>query len=122
MKRISLALLTCLLFGLPGYAFAWDSFGHMVVAGVAWQDLDQAHTAAVNLSAADAPLAAIGDEAKWLEESFALAKSDVYVTPIKGGKGPYALSVAYKSKAKTIAQQRVSLAGARLARLIQEVL
>jgi S1/P1 Nuclease len=79
-----------------------------------------ARTAANKLSAPDSSAAAVDDEAVWLQESFTLAKSDAYKQPpIKGGKGPYALSVAYKAMVKKDAQQRVALAGARLAHLLQ---
>ncbi|MEJ1966653.1 MAG: S1/P1 nuclease [Gammaproteobacteria bacterium] len=84
-------------------------------------DRRKAHLAAMNLPAANpAAAAAIDDEQKWLEESFELAKNDVYVAPVKNGKGPYALSAAYNAHAKQVAQQRLALAGARLARVIEE--
>ena len=79
-----------------------------------------ARTAASQLSAADPTAAAIDDEAVWLQESFALAKSDSYKQPpIQVGTGPFALSASYKANAKKDAQERVALAGARLAHLIE---
>jgi hypothetical protein len=79
-----------------------------------------ARTAASKLTAPDSSSAAIDDEATWLQESFALAKSDAYKQPpIKAGKGPYALTAAYKAMAKKDAQERIALAGARLAHLLQ---
>ena len=74
--------------------------------------------AALALPAADPVAARIADESKWIAESFQLAKDDVYVMPIDKGDGPYTLTVYYETKAKTVAQARVALAGARLATLI----
>jgi hypothetical protein len=74
--------------------------------------------AALALPAADPVAAKIADESKWIAESFQLAKADVYVPPIGTGDGPFTLTVAYESNAKTVAQTRVALAGARLAALI----
>jgi hypothetical protein len=51
-------------------------------------------------------------------ESFEDAKSAVYVTPVGGGSGPFPITAAYTDAARTLAQQRVALAGARLAHLL----
>jgi hypothetical protein len=74
--------------------------------------------AALALPAADPVAAKIADESKWIAESFQLAKDDVYVVPIGPGDGPFTLTAPYETKAKTVAQARVALAGARLAALI----
>src|ERR1700757_3407048 len=39
MIRLSRSLLALTTLGGGGPAFAWDSFGHMVVADLAWRDL-----------------------------------------------------------------------------------
>jgi hypothetical protein len=59
----------------------------------------------------------------WIDESFALAKSDVYRDPpIKVGKGPYTVDAAYTTNGQKISDQRISLAGARLAGVIKQAL
>lgn len=54
----------------------------------------------------------------WLDESFELAKTAVYAAPVGPGMGPYRLTDAYRIKALAIAHDRVCLAGARLADLL----
>jgi hypothetical protein len=75
-------------------------------------------TAADTLPAAPAAGAAITDDQVWIIESFNAAQQFVYASPVGPGKGPYTLSPAYKSKAKTEAKARIELAGIRLANLI----
>ena len=96
---------------------------------VVWDDalgtdtsVASARTAGAALPAPDAAAAAIDDEKAWLDESFALAQSDVYQSPIGDGAGPYVLTASYKANAKKLAQERVALAGVRLAHLINEAL
>jgi hypothetical protein len=79
-------------------------------------------TSAKKLPAADATLAGKADEKDWVAESFEDAKQTVYVTPIGPGDGPFALTSTYKSKAKALAKERVALAGARLANLLNNEL
>ncbi len=66
----------------------------------------------------------VGDDKEddWAAESYALAKSSVYVDPIGSGLGPFTVTPAYTANAQQIAQQRVALAGARLANLLKEAL
>jgi hypothetical protein len=77
--------------------------------------------AAAQLDDAPASGAAIANPQAWIVESFELAKSTVY-QPIGDGKGPFTLSDDYKDDAKTIAEERVALAGARLANLLNAFL
>jgi hypothetical protein len=70
----------------------------------------------------DPQLAAIADEAVWIEESFAIAKASVYAPPIGVGAGPFPITQAYQTDAFKIAQARVALAGARLANLLNDAL
>jgi S1/P1 Nuclease len=73
------------------------------------------------LPIADEALAAIPDEKVWIEESFTLAKSDVYKSPPIGTtKDPSTITQAYKDNAERIAKERISLAGARLAKLLND--
>ena len=64
--------------------------------------------------------AAISDEKKWIDESFSAAKDYVYDPPIGDGSGPYSLTKSYKTRALRLAKQRVALAGARLANLLND--
>ena len=68
----------------------------------------------------DARLAAIDDESRWVEESFQIAEYQVYVPPIGIGAGPFMIDARYRKNAHRIARQRVALAGARLARVLNE--
>jgi len=74
------------------------------------------------LPPADSQLASVPDEAIWIDESFQAAKQRVYAEPIGIGEGPYTLDTAYKTAAKELAEQRIALAGIRLAHLLNEVL
>lgn len=74
--------------------------------------------AAKKLPAADAVLAAKSDEKDWIAESFQASQQTVYQPPVAAGNGPFTLTSVYKSNAKTLAKQRIALAGARLANLI----
>lgn len=61
--------------------------------------------------------------ADWIKESFDAAKRDVYMSPsIGAGAGPFTLTAKYKTDAKKLAQERVALAGARLAKILNEEL
>jgi hypothetical protein len=80
----------------------------------------EAIDAAAQLPPADPQLAAIADERKWLDESFKLAQTDVYVGPIGVGTGPFDLTDDYKANALSVAQKRIALAGARLANLLKQ--
>jgi hypothetical protein len=75
-------------------------------------------TAADKLAAPTAARAAIADDQVWIMESFEAAKQFVYASPVGPGGGPYTLDAAYKSRAKTEVKDRIELAGARLANLI----
>jgi hypothetical protein len=74
------------------------------------------------LPSADPVLAAKSSEADWISESFQAAQQSVYAAPIGAGLGPFQLSSQYKKSAKTLAQQRVALAGARLGNLLNSEL
>lgn len=73
------------------------------------------------LSPADSSAASDLKEADWTNESFALAKSNVYMDPPIGpglGKFTIASNPTYATEALKIVQQRVALAGARLANVL----
>lgn len=54
----------------------------------------------------------------WVEESGAIARRVVYAAPVGAGAGPYALTPAYRARARIVARERVALAGRRLAVLL----
>jgi S1/P1 Nuclease len=78
-------------------------------------------TAAQSLPAASSSLVADTNVADWTSESFKLAKSKTYKNPPVGnGLGLYTLTSAYHTAALTVAKQRIALAGARLAKLLND--
>jgi hypothetical protein len=71
----------------------------------------------------DASAAAISDEKVWITESFEAAKKFAYHSPPIGhGSGPFQLSQKYQDDASTVAHERVALAAARLANLLNAAL
>lgn len=90
--------------------------------------ITDAITFAQSVTAASDSKAADSDPADWAAESFSLAKTDAYRSPI--GKSPkpaastnsssYLISTAYYNRAMSDAKNRISLAGARLAILLNE--
>jgi S1/P1 Nuclease len=75
-------------------------------------------TYAKKLPAVDATLGNDLDAATWIKESFDDAQTIVYVAPIGAGDGPFTTTPAYRSAARTVAKERVALAGVRLANLL----
>jgi hypothetical protein len=68
---------------------------------------------------------AVTDPAKWAAESLALAKKDAYKAPIGSSPTPatgtaYAITTTYYNKAMRDAKSRVALAGARLAKMLND--
>jgi S1/P1 Nuclease len=79
---------------------------------------EDAIAAAKALSLADAEQAGDLDVVHWVAEGVEIAKTVVYSPPIGDGAGPYTLDSAYVAKAKATAADRVALAGARLANVL----
>jgi hypothetical protein len=79
-------------------------------------------TYAKTLTAADPLLAQKADASDWIQESFDIAKTTVYSSPIGTTDGPFTITPEYKDKAQKIAAERVALAGERLANLINDEL
>jgi len=73
---------------------------------------------AAGLAAANATAAANLNPVDWINESFQSAKVDVYVAPIGIGDGPFTPDAAYRAHGRIVAAERVALAGARLANLL----
>jgi S1/P1 nuclease len=74
------------------------------------------------LAAADPMLAQKADASDWIKESSDLAQTVVYSDPIGATDGPFTITPEYKAKAQKIANERVALAGERLANLINNEL
>lgn len=70
----------------------------------------------------DPALAAIADEKVWITESFDKAQAVAYAHPIRVDNNASTLTKHYKEQAFLTAEERVSLAGARLANLLAEAL
>jgi hypothetical protein len=77
-----------------------------------------AEALARTLPKARAAEAAVLDEAVWIQESFELAKSQVYAAPIGAGAGPFVITPAYRANATSVARTQIVLAGARLANVL----
>ena len=86
------------------------------------QNFKKAVAVGTTLPKPDASLAKDAKEDDWAAESFSLAKSNVYASPIGPGVGPYTTTATYSSQANQVAETRVSLAGARLAGLLKTAL
>jgi hypothetical protein len=78
--------------------------------------------AARGLPATEPAAASVSDPALWIIESFAIAQNEVYTDLIGPGAGPFPLTQAYEDHALVVARERASLAGARLATLINAAL
>ena len=76
--------------------------------------------AADRLDEADDAAVDIDNPQTWVEESFQIAKSAVYRRPVGKDNGPVKATAAYKKSARGIAEERVVLAGARLAKLLND--
>lgn len=85
------------------------------------QDYAKAETVGQTLPAANPTQVADTDVEHWAAEGLALAKSSVYANPpIGSGLGPYTPTPEYTAETRRIAEQRISLAGARLALLLHQ--
>jgi S1/P1 Nuclease len=63
------------------------------------------------------------DVQHWIDESFNAAKGAVYKNPpIGAGIGPFTLTQTYKTTARALAEKRIALAGARLAKILNDEL
>jgi len=85
-------------------------------------ELKTVKNAARELPKANSALAKKMDENDWVAEGFEAAKHQVYAPPVEAGDGPFTITEAYKEAAKRLAKERVALAGARLANLLNKEL
>lgn len=81
-------------------------------------DVTQAVAVAKTLPDAKSTLAHKLTTSDWIDESFNDAQTKVYVSPILAGNGPFKLTAAYRNAAKQEAKDRIALAGARLANIL----
>lgn len=88
-------------------------------------DTQLAATYAAKLPPAPEDQATIADPTTWAQESFDVASRDAYTAPVLVGFGSpkaYIITTAYYNTAYKDAQQRIALAGIRLANLLTEAL
>jgi len=102
-------------FGPPGELHAF----YDVLTGQSY-GIGAVETAAAALPQARPARARVVDEAAWIDEGVELARSRIYVAPIGAGAGPFTIDAAYQRAAATLARERISLAGARLASLLND--
>ncbi len=98
------------------------SFWDGVVGSGDTQSFMQAVKLGGTLPEPDPSLVSDDKEDDWAAESFKLAGSAVYIAPVGAGLGPFTLDAAYSANAQKIAQERIALAGARLANLLKAAL
>ncbi|UTP39769.1 S1/P1 nuclease [Phenylobacterium sp. LH3H17] len=79
-------------------------------------------TKARSMTKATGPATQVSDVDEWLSESQSLARTVVYLPPVRSGSGPYRLNHAYELRAGSYAERRIALAGARLANLLNQTL
>lgn len=82
------------------------------------EDLASITTFAGQMAAPPAAQAAILTPSVWFTESFGLAQAEVYKPPVGVGLGPFLLTAGYRADAARTATERASLAGVRLARIL----
>jgi len=78
--------------------------------------------AAKALPPVDSQSASNMDTAAWIKESVDDAQQHVYVAPIGPGDGPFTISTAYTDAAKKLGSERIAIAGARLASVLNSEL
>jgi hypothetical protein len=83
-------------------------------------DLRDAINRSRRLAAPASGVAGVTSPDAWLQESLELTKTAAYASPIGPGAGPYVLTAAYKQRAGDVAEERIALAGVRLAALIEQ--
>jgi hypothetical protein len=78
--------------------------------------------AAKTLPQADSQSASNTETAAWIRESMDDARQYVYASPIGPGDGPFTITAGYYSAAKKLGAERIALAGARLASVLNSEL
>jgi hypothetical protein len=75
---------------------------------------------ATHLPEPDPRVAAVDDEREWIRESFSIAQNTVYIPPVGDGPGPWSIDGPYRTIAHRVVGERLGLAGARLAHVLNE--
>jgi S1/P1 Nuclease len=83
-------------------------------------DVGSADKYAAGLDMPAASPSDVADAKTWIQASFALAQTNVYVKPVMNGDGPFRATAEYTDAARKLARQQVALAGARLSELLKE--
>ncbi|TAV89581.1 S1/P1 nuclease [Rhizobium leguminosarum] len=98
----------------------WDAIfgGYSTVYGAIFDSFDASGKPRL---VAPAHKAAISDPEVWLKESFELAKSTAYASPVTPSQTAE-LHRTYETNARKVAEERIALAGARLANLLNSSL
>jgi S1/P1 Nuclease len=102
--------------GASGLHALWDN---ILAPG---SDPSVAIATAKALAQPDSDAARNLDSAVWIQESVGEAEHQVYVAPIGAGDGPFTMTPAYLEAAKKLGSERVALAGARLANMLNSEL
>ena len=76
----------------------------------------------VGLPAAPADLAGDLTSADWIQESSGDAPQVYRNPPIGPGGGPFQITTSYRSAALSLSRERIALAGARLANILNQEL
>jgi hypothetical protein len=76
----------------------------------------------IKLPEADATAASNLDPDSWFKDGGKLAREFVYAEPVRSGKEPILLDRQYETNARNLARQQTALAGARLAKIINNAL
>lgn len=105
----------------------WDGMfgGYVTVFGAIFdgfvtRKVDGAPVNIQTILVAPAAAASIIDPDEWIKESFELAMKYAYADPVLPAKPVAYLTREYESNARKVAERQISLAGARLARMINE--
>lgn len=85
-------------------------------------DPESAIRKAAKLDLPDPRLVAVSNEDVWIAESLQAAKTSVYIDPIGLGAGPFTADAGSRKQARAVAMERVVLAGARLANILNAAL
>jgi hypothetical protein len=78
--------------------------------------------AAAKLAKAPKMAAAEVDVSAWIAEGLDAAKTKVYVSPIDAGDGPFTVTPSYQAAMSDLGKKRIALAGARLAKVLNDAL
>jgi hypothetical protein len=77
-------------------------------------------SAAPKLPKATAAESSVGSEVEWIKEGLELAQSKIYTGPIGIGDGPFTVDAEYQAAVHELGQARIALAGARLAKMLND--